>query len=179
MSGISSDPRDRGSEQTANPLKIEPPFDEEEVSRKLLQECSQSPLIHQSDRQPVVADTTSDRPFCSLESEQVPDSKPDVRLDGDCLLQDQRISSSTPIERRSRNNSTNETNGGSGASSPKAGTEQQASHAKMREPTIMDYMYTEIRRGYDLGNDEQRYMERREKFYIFLKIPVQLEKVSP
>ena len=44
-------------------------------------------------------------------------------------------------------------------------------------PSLVDYLYTELRRGYDLGNDEQRYRDRREKFYIFLKIPVQLEKV--
>lgn len=42
--------------------------------------------------------------------------------------------------------------------------------------TLFDYLHAEIRRGYDLGNDEQRYTERREKFYIFLAIPMRLEK---
>lgn len=42
--------------------------------------------------------------------------------------------------------------------------------------TLFDYLHAEIRRGYDLGNDEQRYTERREKFYIFLNIPLKLEK---
>lgn len=43
--------------------------------------------------------------------------------------------------------------------------------------TFVDYVYSEIKRGYLLENDEQRYTERREKFYTFLRIPFQLEKV--
>lgn len=42
--------------------------------------------------------------------------------------------------------------------------------------TLFDYLHSEIRRGYDLGNDEQRYTERREKFYIFITIPSKLER---
>jgi hypothetical protein len=43
--------------------------------------------------------------------------------------------------------------------------------------SLYDYMRSELRRGYILENDEQRYTERREKFYIFLKIPFELERV--
>lgn len=43
--------------------------------------------------------------------------------------------------------------------------------------SLYDYMYSELRRGYFLENDEQRYTERREKFYILLKIPRELEMV--
>lgn len=45
------------------------------------------------------------------------------------------------------------------------------------QSTLGDYVYSELRRGYVLENDQQRYTERREKFYTFLKIPLQLEKV--
>ncbi|XP_023229248.1 transmembrane anterior posterior transformation protein 1-like [Centruroides sculpturatus] len=44
--------------------------------------------------------------------------------------------------------------------------------------TLLDYVYGELRRGYLLENDEQRYAERREKFYIFMKIPREIEKVN-
>ncbi|PRD25777.1 UNVERIFIED_CONTAM: Protein TAPT1-like protein [Trichonephila clavipes] len=42
--------------------------------------------------------------------------------------------------------------------------------------SVIDYLYGELRRGYLLENDEQRFTERREKFYIFLKIPKEIEK---
>ena len=87
----------------------------------------------------------------------------------DPQLQDQRVSSSSPVERRSPHHSFSE------AAAPASKLASEST--KSRDPTLIDYLYTELRRGYDLGNDEQRYRERREKFYIFLKIPVQLEKV--
>lgn len=43
--------------------------------------------------------------------------------------------------------------------------------------TLSEYIRCELKRGYLLQNDEQRYRERREKFYIFLKIPYKLETV--
>lgn len=39
-----------------------------------------------------------------------------------------------------------------------------------------EYLYAELRRGYLLKNDEQRYKERRQKFYTFLKVPIEFEK---
>lgn len=42
--------------------------------------------------------------------------------------------------------------------------------------SINDYIYSELRRGYVLENDEQRYTERRQKFYTFLKVPIEFEK---
>lgn len=42
--------------------------------------------------------------------------------------------------------------------------------------SLFDYIYGELRRGYMLENDEQRYAERREKFYVFMKIPRELER---
>lgn len=39
-----------------------------------------------------------------------------------------------------------------------------------------DYLHDELRRGYELGNDEKRYTERRKKFYTFLKVPYEFEK---
>lgn len=41
--------------------------------------------------------------------------------------------------------------------------------------TFSDYIHCELRRGYVLENDEQRYTERRQKFYTFLKVPVEFE----
>jgi len=94
------------------------------------------------------------------------------------LIQDSKISSSTPNKGRSRNNSANFTSPSptqkTSGYSPLALDHQ--SPGKRSEVTLGDYLYTELRRGYDLGNDEQRYRERREKFYIFMKIPYQLEK---
>ena len=43
--------------------------------------------------------------------------------------------------------------------------------------SVLNYVRAELRRGYLLQNDEQRYKERREKFYIFLRIPFKLETV--
>lgn len=150
----------------------------EEVVRKLVQECS-SPVMKQETE---AGPTSSETSFLLLHSGKQEEWDAGEDRAERWPLQDQRISSSTPSERRSRTNSFSppdkcESNGGTAASGAKITTDQHTSAAKMREPTILDYLYTEIRRGYDLGNDEQRYMERREKFYIFLKIPVQLEKV--
>lgn len=47
----------------------------------------------------------------------------------------------------------------------------------LSDTSISDYVFGELRRGYQLENDEQRFTERREKFYIFLKIPKEIEKV--
>ncbi|KAF8767577.1 Transmembrane anterior posterior like protein [Argiope bruennichi] len=47
---------------------------------------------------------------------------------------------------------------------------------KEKVSSVFDYLYGELRRGYLLENDEQRFTERREKFYIFLKIPKEIEK---
>ncbi|GFT55945.1 protein TAPT1-like protein [Trichonephila clavipes] len=44
---------------------------------------------------------------------------------------------------------------------------------------VIDYLYGKLRRGYLLENDEQQFTERCEKFYIFLKIPREIEKISP
>lgn len=55
--------------------------------------------------------------------------------------------------------------------------ERDKDSPRHQRATLFDYVYSELRRGYVLKNDEQRYTERREKFYIFMKIPVQLEKV--
>lgn len=46
------------------------------------------------------------------------------------------------------------------------------------DSSLLEYIRCELKRGYLLQNDEQRYRERREKFYIFLKIPYKLETVS-
>ncbi|GIY47146.1 protein TAPT1 homolog [Caerostris extrusa] len=45
-----------------------------------------------------------------------------------------------------------------------------------KSASVFDYLYGELRRGYLLENDEQRFTERREKFYIFLRIPKEIEK---
>ena len=134
----------------------------------------------------VLTDETSERirevlrnsiAFCGVEEGPLSAERQTAK-ESPLFLQDHRISSSTPIERRSRHNSfaPAEAHIGSGNATSKIPAEHSVT-AKVRGPTILDYLYTELRRGYDLGNDEQRYRERREKFYIFMKIPVQLEKV--
>lgn len=47
---------------------------------------------------------------------------------------------------------------------------------KFEMHSLTDYIYGELRRGYVLENDEQRYTERRQKFYTFLKVPIEFEK---
>ncbi|XP_064465903.1 transmembrane anterior posterior transformation protein 1 homolog [Ornithodoros turicata] len=47
---------------------------------------------------------------------------------------------------------------------------------KSANGSLYEYLYGELRRGYYLENDEQRYEDRREKFYIFFQIPRELEK---
>ncbi|XP_028966668.1 transmembrane anterior posterior transformation protein 1 [Galendromus occidentalis] len=42
--------------------------------------------------------------------------------------------------------------------------------------SFWEYLHGEFRRGYYLENDEQRYDDRREKFYMFFKIPKEFEK---
>lgn len=44
------------------------------------------------------------------------------------------------------------------------------------QPTLLDYFYNEVRRGYFLANDEQRFTDKRQKVYVFLTIPKELEK---
>lgn len=44
------------------------------------------------------------------------------------------------------------------------------------EKTLFDYFSSELRRGYTLENDGHRFTEKREKFYIFLTIPKELER---
>ncbi|KAI2804211.1 Transmembrane anterior posterior transformation protein 1 [Blomia tropicalis] len=41
--------------------------------------------------------------------------------------------------------------------------------------SFFDFVRCELRRGYVLQNDEQRYRERRDKFYVSLQIPLKLE----
>lgn len=81
-------------------------------------------------------------------------------------------------------NITSTSNHGSGSRSRHESVNRQLENSSSNSPksqstaTLYDYVYSELRRGYVLENDEQRYRERREKFYIFMKIPVQLEKVT-
>ncbi|OTF71213.1 hypothetical protein BLA29_004434, partial [Euroglyphus maynei] len=53
--------------------------------------------------------------------------------------------------------------------------ESSSSSKPQNESSLWEYIHCELKRGYLLQNDEQRYRERREKFYIFLKIPYKLE----
>lgn len=91
-------------------------------------------------------------------------------IDYSLHVQDQNITSTSNSHgsgSRSRHESVNRTIENNVNNSPKS----------QSTATLYDYVYSELRRGYVLENDEQRYRERREKFYIFMKIPVQLEKV--
>lgn len=49
----------------------------------------------------------------------------------------------------------------------------QETPAKM---SLLNYLVSEVTRGYVLENDEERYTTRREKMYTFMKIPRELEK---
>ncbi|XP_071538796.1 transmembrane anterior posterior transformation protein 1 [Panulirus ornatus] len=46
----------------------------------------------------------------------------------------------------------------------------------LRGLSFRDYLKSELRRGYLLENDEERYTARREKVYTFFKIPREIEK---
>lgn len=43
-------------------------------------------------------------------------------------------------------------------------------------PSIFTFVRAELYRGYQLEQDEQRYVARREKVYTFMKIPREVEK---
>lgn len=58
-----------------------------------------------------------------------------------------------------------------------AGAKDVKIDPNLKKCTLYDYIYQEVRRTYLPENDEARYIERREKFYMFLKIPRELEKV--
>lgn len=44
------------------------------------------------------------------------------------------------------------------------------------EPSLLQFLKVELTRGYLLEHDEERYSERREKVYSFMKIPREVEK---
>ncbi|KAG1659359.1 Protein TAPT1 [Nymphon striatum] len=43
--------------------------------------------------------------------------------------------------------------------------------------SFFEYLHSEMRRGYSPGNDEAHYSERRDKMYIFMTVPKDVEKV--
>lgn len=139
--------------------------------RVLSDDATQDVLSTDSDEGPVITREESDCIKDIIVNNHV--------VDDNDVIQDHSITSSSPIPHatfsisdvRSDNSTTVPlaTNGSKGTLEKESGKTGQA--------TLLDYVYSEIRRGYILENDEQRYRERREKFYIFMKIPVQLEKV--
>lgn len=52
-------------------------------------------------------------------------------------------------------------------------TEQGLPAPKM---SLLNYLVSEVTRGYVLENDEERYTTRREKMYTFMKIPREVEE---
>lgn len=42
--------------------------------------------------------------------------------------------------------------------------------------SLVDFLRTELTRGYHLENDEKRFSARREKVYSFITIPKEIEK---
>ena len=42
--------------------------------------------------------------------------------------------------------------------------------------SLFHYLSSEVTRGYQLEQDEERYTRRRQKMYTFMKIPRELEK---
>lgn len=47
---------------------------------------------------------------------------------------------------------------------------------KKQSVSLMQFLRTELTRGYQLENDEERFSARREKIYSFMKIPREVEK---
>jgi hypothetical protein len=43
-------------------------------------------------------------------------------------------------------------------------------------PSFYSFVRAELYRGYQLENDEERYVARRQKVYLFMKIPREVEK---
>ncbi|XP_063875193.1 transmembrane anterior posterior transformation protein 1 homolog isoform X2 [Scylla paramamosain] len=52
----------------------------------------------------------------------------------------------------------------------------EAELTSLKALSFRDYLKSELRRGYLLENDEERYTARREKVYTFFKIPREIEK---
>lgn len=57
---------------------------------------------------------------------------------------------------------------------PEAKPKVVDSHDATKKPSLCSYLHGELRRGYRL--EEQRYEERRAKFYAFFRIPRELER---
>ncbi|KAI1288002.1 Protein TAPT1 -like protein [Halotydeus destructor] len=92
----------------------------------------------------------------------------------EAAIQESSISSTTPT--RSRHDSYSRFNHESNAVNQNVPVYKESPKHQVREANLWDYINGEVRRGYALENDEQKYIERRERFYSFLKIPLQLEK---
>ncbi|KAH0554715.1 protein TAPT1 homolog [Cotesia glomerata] len=56
-----------------------------------------------------------------------------------------------------------------------SGEERKESHIR-NGGSFFDFIKTELTRGYELENDEERFSARREKIYSFIKIPREVEK---
>eukprot|EP00095_Tigriopus_kingsejongensis_P007200 maker-scaffold192_size271026-snap-gene-1.19 protein:Tk07200 transcript:maker-scaffold192_size271026-snap-gene-1.19-mRNA-1 annotation:"hypothetical protein FLJ90013 " len=48
--------------------------------------------------------------------------------------------------------------------------------AKPSKASFLNYLSSEVTRGYELDHDEARYTARRQKMYTFMRIPRELEK---
>ncbi|CAG2105125.1 unnamed protein product [Medioppia subpectinata] len=82
----------------------------------------------------------------------------------------------TNYEKKSLNNDLNNDTNCLHMTNKTTKNQSNGKEVPFRFSSLFDYLRSELRRNYVLENDEQRYTERREKFYIFLKIPLQLEK---
>ena len=46
------------------------------------------------------------------------------------------------------------------------------------EMSLWSYLYAEINRGYHLEHEEEKFTEKRKRVQMFIRIPLELEKVK-
>ncbi|KAK4289596.1 hypothetical protein Pmani_037444 [Petrolisthes manimaculis] len=79
-------------------------------------------------------------------------------------------------DKQVNNNNNNNNNTSQQQQQQQTTTTTDAELNNLRGLSFRDYLKTELRRGYLLENDEERYTARREKVYTFFKIPREIEK---
>ncbi|GBM27530.1 Protein TAPT1 [Araneus ventricosus] len=149
----------------------------EEIEKETGTPCdTENNTMNNDERLARVAEVLSDQEFSLLEKQKIVFSSDDehillpVKETGSKISDDK---SSDNVEKKALLSLTTKS---SGVEDVNSSVCKKKEKEKEKTSSVFDYLYGELKRGYLLENDEQRFTERREKFYIFLKIPKEIEK---
>jgi hypothetical protein len=175
-----------GSKGTSDKSQLLPnlePLNEEEREQDDSENATPKASVSGQDSTGAEQLTTAIPPAASI-STQEPKPVKAHRIDGDPRRPEQEpvVTSSlntSPSKLRTRHESLRSR---TQSASDEHVTDDTPIHGKHRttgsnvQPTLLDYFYNEVRRGYFLANDEQRFTDKRQKVYVFLTVPKELEK---